>query len=159
MQKKLITAAALATSTTALRLEAPKTTLAQDAGYANCHGTYAHQCIEEKVDKTLANMTADVQTHKDECVVTANDIREDIVDGVQDLRNALENQLADMRAADTAALEDKLESATNAINDALAEASAAIQEECDARVDGTSDVSVERKRIEGEIKKIYYEAQ
>ena len=104
-------------------------------------------------------MTADVRTHKDECLVTANDLREQIVEGVQELRSSLESQLAELRASDTIALEEKLESATSAINVAVAEASSAIMVEADARINGTAEVSIERKRIEGEIKKLYYEAQ
>ena len=62
MQNKLIAAAALATSATALKLEnTATTTLAArvgQSGYNKCHGVYAYQCIEEKVKNEILSIDA-----------------------------------------------------------------------------------------------------
>jgi len=129
MQNKLIAAAALASSATALRLEAPTTTLAGVNPGDVCHGTYAYQCIETKVDRTLADMVNDVATHRDDEVVDANEIREQIVEGVQDLRASLEAGLSNMRSNDTDSLNAQLEAASDAIQAAADAAAAAIDHE------------------------------
>ena len=84
-----MTIAALATSATALKLVTQTTTLAQGANNPTCHGTYAYECIEEKVKTTLTDMTNDVQSHKDDCLESANDYRETLVDEIKDLKNSL----------------------------------------------------------------------
>ena len=82
MQSKMIAAAAIASSVNAMRLTAPTTNLAQSPSYNECHGTYAYQCIEQKVTDTLGHMTGEVQTHKEDCIVTADDLREEIADAI-----------------------------------------------------------------------------
>ena len=157
MQSKMIAAAAIASSVNAMRLASPTTTLAQNSSYTECHGTYAYQCIEEKVEATLGHMTGEVQTHKEDCIVTANDLREEIVDAIADLRKSLEDGLEDLREEQEDALNAKLDEATNKIEDAAETAVQNLCDEADARVNGTSEAALERKVVEGEIKKIYYE--
>ena len=156
MQNKLLAAAALASSATALKIQAPTTTLAQDTAYTECHGTYAYQCIEEKVEKSLGTMTADVEAQKDQCLVVAKDTRQEIVEEVEDLRAQLERSLGDLRRAQIDDLNDRLDAAVDAIEAAVDKA---VQELCDqleANQNGTSPAAIERKRVQGEIKKVYY---
>lgn len=90
MQKQII-AATIATSAAALQLQSPAPTmLAQAPAYAECHGTYAYQCIEEKVETALGEMVKDVDNRKKECILTADEMREDIVEEAQNTRFALE---------------------------------------------------------------------
>ena len=79
MQSKFFAAAAIASGAAALKLEAPTNTLAQSVA-EECHGTYAYQCIEQKVDHALGEMVKDVDNRKQECILTAEDMREDIVE-------------------------------------------------------------------------------
>ena len=96
MQTKLI-AAAIATTAASIKLEAPTTTLAQtmDKGQAvvagidtECHGTYAYQCMQTKVDQTLGALTDGVDADRDASVKAARDQRQSMVEALQDLRNA-----------------------------------------------------------------------
>lgn len=153
----MIAAAAIASSVNAMRLASPTTNLAQNTSYTECHGTYAYQCIEQKVNDTLGHMTGEVQTHKDDCIVTANDLREEIVEAIQDLRKNLEDGLEDLRETQEAALNAKLDSATDKIEGAAETAVQNLCDEAEGRVNGTSAAALERKVVEGEIKKIYYE--
>jgi hypothetical protein len=156
MQSKLFAAAAVATGAAALKLEAPTNTLAQSIAQ-ECHGTYAYQCIEEKVEKTLSTMSGRVQEQKESCIVTADDLREDIVEGVQAMRADLEkNLLWDMREALTEALNARLDQAQEAIEAAAATANAHMRAEADARIHDTSDISALRIRAQNDIKKLYY---
>ena len=124
MQNKII-AATIASSAAALQLQSPAPTmLAQDksSGYTECHGTYAYQCIEEKVDTALGEMVKDVDTRKQECIVTAGDMREDIVQEAQDLRYTLERQLEEMRYSSTEAIRARMQAAKQAVEDAVDQA-------------------------------------
>ena len=122
MNSKLFAAAAVATGAAALKLEAPTNTLAQSIAQ-ECHGTYAYQCIEEKVEKTLDTMSGRVQEQKESCIVKADDLREDIVEGVQALRADLEkNLLWDERERSTELLNARLDQAQEAIEAATAAA-------------------------------------
>jgi hypothetical protein len=97
MQTKLI-AAAIATTAASIKLEAPTTLLAQTmdkAGQAQvagidteCHGTYAYQCMQTKVDQTLGALTDGVDADRDASVKAARDQRQSMVEALQDLRNA-----------------------------------------------------------------------
>ena len=60
MQTKMIAAAAIASSSMALSLEASTTVQAQASAYTRCHGVYAYQCIEEKVEIAFKKMTGEV---------------------------------------------------------------------------------------------------
>ena len=96
MQTKLI-AAAIATTAASIKIAAP-TTLAQTmdkAGQAavagidtECHGTYAYQCMQTKVDQTLGALTDGVDADRDASVKAARDQRQSMVEALQDLRNA-----------------------------------------------------------------------
>ena len=95
MQTKLI-AAAIATTAASIKIAAP-TTLAQtqDKGQAavagidtECHGTYAYQCMQTKVDQTLGALTEGVDQDRDASVKAARDQRQSMVEALQDLRNA-----------------------------------------------------------------------
>ena len=84
MQTKLI-AAAIATTAASIKLEAPTNVLAQTmdkAGRAQvagidteCHGTYAFQCMQTKVDQTLGALTDGVDADRDASVKAARDQR------------------------------------------------------------------------------------
>ena len=88
MQTKLI-AAAIATTAASIKLEAPTTTLAQTmdkAGQAKtagidteCHGTYAFQCMQARVDQTLGALTDGVDQDRDASVKAARDQRQSMV--------------------------------------------------------------------------------
>ena len=156
MQNKLFTAAAVATGAAALKLEAPTNTLAQRNAQA-CHGTYAYQCIEEKVENTLDEMSGRVQEQKESCIVTADDLREDIVEGVQAMRAALEkNLLWDEREKLTMELNARLDQAIAAIEEAASTANANMRAEANARLNDNSDISLLRIRAQNDIKKLYY---
>ena len=122
MQNKII-AATIASSAAALQLQSPAPTmLAQDKSHAECHGTYAYQCIEEKVDTALGEMVKDVDTRKQECIVTAGDMREDIVQEAQDLRYTLERQLEEMRYSSTEAIRARMQAGKQTVEDAVDQA-------------------------------------
>ena len=104
-------------------------------------------------------MVQDVADHKHDCIDDANEIRWSIVEGVQELRASFELQLSTMRATDSATLTATQKAGSDAIDQAADDAAAAIRAEADARLSGTAAVDIERQRIEGEIKKVYYEAQ
>ena len=96
MQTKLI-AAAIATTAASIKIANPTTTLAQtmDKGQAavagidtECHGTYAYQCMQTKVDQTLGALTDGVDQDRDASVKAARDQRQSMVEALQDLRNA-----------------------------------------------------------------------
>ena len=97
--QKLITAT-LATTAAAIKLEAPTTLLAQTmdkSGEAQvagvdteCHGTYAYQCMQTKVDNTLGALTDGVDADRDASVKAANDMRVAMIEGLQDLRSQME---------------------------------------------------------------------
>ena len=86
--QKLITAT-LATTAAAIKLEAPTTLLAQamdKSGEAQvagveteCHGTYAYQCMQTKVDNTLGALADGVDADRDASVKAANDMRIDMI--------------------------------------------------------------------------------
>ena len=100
MNTKLI-AATIFSSATAMKLAAPTANLAQTSSHpkaaTECHGTYAYQCIEEKVEKTLGAMTEEVANHKEQCEVKAEDLREEIVSMISMQRADLERGLRDLR--------------------------------------------------------------
>ena len=151
--KTMIAAAALASSTTALRLTKETTNLAQ--AYDACHGTYAYQCIEEKVDGALGLMTKEVYDHKEDCIETADNLREEIVDAVSQTRDNLEDTIDDLREEHADANLKKLREAMDAVEAATTTTVDNLNTEADDRVFGNG-ASAERTRIEGEIKKVYY---
>ena len=155
MQSKFFAAAAIASGAAALKLDAPTNTLAQSVAQ-ECHGTYAYQCIEEKVVKSLDTMSGRVQAQKEACLVKADDLREDIVDSVHNLRWSMEKDLRDLRENMTAVLNARLDQAQEAIEGAAATANENMHNEADARIHGTSDISALRIKAEGDIKKLYY---
>lgn len=86
MQKSftLLVAGILATSgINALKLEDNReTSLAQTTSHRSSHyrhhgyhGNCDYDCIEEKVTSTLSAMINENETHKDECLAEADDIR------------------------------------------------------------------------------------
>ena len=101
-------------------------------------------------------MSGRVQEQKESCLVTADDLREDIVEGVQEMRAGLEKGLRDLRESLTGALNDRLDQAQDAIEGAAATANENMRNEADARINGTSDISQLRIDAEGDIKKLYY---
>ena len=155
MQKSLF-AAAIATGANALKLEAPTNTLAQGATGAECHGTYAYQCLEEKVESAQDTLSGRVQATKDHCIDLADELRESIVEGIQSLRYDLTRSLEDMRRMSTEDLNDALDASIAAIEAAADTANANNRQEAAARLDGTSSVSLIRKRAQDDIKKLYY---
>ena len=85
--QKLITAT-IATTAAAIKIETPTTLLAQTqdkhgplvAGVdTECHGTYAYQCMQTKVDATLGTLTDGVDADRDASVKAANDTRVDMI--------------------------------------------------------------------------------
>ena len=86
MQTKLI-AATIATTAAAMQLPVPSTNvLAQTQGDAittgvdtECHGTYAFQCMQEKVDHTLGALTDGADQKRKDRVKAANEYREEQV--------------------------------------------------------------------------------
>ena len=138
MQNKLITAATIFTSATAMRLQAPTTNLAQAESHpraaTECHGTYAYQCIEEKVTNTLGAMTDEVANHKSDCMVKADDLRADIVSGAQMLRADLERGLRNLRESLSDALKAQLLAGQDSIRTATDSAIDNMTAEAEARV-------------------------
>jgi len=153
MNSKIIAAAALATSAAALQLQTKESSGA--LAYDGCHGTYAYQCIEAKVDTAVQHMIDEVQAAKDACVGFADGARGDILASVQALRASLEASLAAARAAAEARLQAKLDSSSAAISGAAAAAAQAIWDE---RADTEYRITTERTRVQGELKKLYYES-
>jgi hypothetical protein len=156
MQKSLF-AAAIATGASALKLEANTNTLAQSAGNNECHGTYAYQCIEEKVEASQAAMSGRIEAQKQECLSVAEAQKDGAIERVQRLRYELEkNLLWDMRENQTEALNNRLDEALAAIENAAATAEANMRAEADGRINDTSDISGIRIRAQNDIKKLYY---
>ena len=156
MQSKLLAAAALASSAAALRIQAPTTMLAQDQTYNECHGTYAYQCIEENVDKSLGQMTGQVEQNKDGALEVANDTRKEIVEEIAELRAALQRSLGDLRRAQIDDLKAKLDDAVAIIEGTVDQAVQDLCDQLEENLNGTSPAAIERKRVQGEIKKVYY---
>ena len=121
MQNKII-AATIASSAAALQLQSPAPTMLAQGAHDECHGTYAYQCIEQKVDTALGEMVKDVDTRKQECIVTAGDMREDIVQEAQDLRYTLERQLEEMRYSSTEAIRARMQAGKQTVEDAVDQA-------------------------------------
>ena len=114
MQTKLLSAAAVVAGTKALTIE-QHTELAQVDGPGHhghdhhghdhySHGHYGHdnpcsnhrygyECLHQTVEEVLGELKDDVVDHKQECLVKADDLREDIVDLVKDSR---EGQVAEL---------------------------------------------------------------
>ena len=161
MQTKLI-AAAIATTAASIKLEAPTTLLAQvqdKSGQAQvagvdteCHGTYAYQCMQTKVDQTLGALTDGVDADRDASVKAANDQREAMVEGLQDLRHDLERLMAGVRKEQELGVRAQMKASIKTIEDTLA----ALVEDLRLQVQGDSPIALERKRLEGLIKNIYY---
>ena len=96
---KLITAAALtASKTVALNLEDPKDAN-PPAAYSNpdpCQGTTnVYACMEERVNTALGELKDDVATHKAECLVTADELRDQILTEIQSIRSNIETSLTE----------------------------------------------------------------
>jgi len=156
MQKSLF-AAAIATGAQALKLEAPTSTLAQSKPAAlECHGVYAYQCIEEKVEHAQDTLSGRVQATKDHCVDLASELRESILEGIQSMRYDLTKSLEDMRRMSTEDLNDALDASIAAIHSAAKAANANNRQEAADRLSGESAISVLRKRAQDDIKKLYY---
>ena len=127
--QKLITAT-LATTAAAIKLEAPTTLLAQamdKSGEAQvagveteCHGTYAYQCMQTKVDQTLGALTDGVDADRDASVKAANDQREAMVEGLQDLRHDLERLMAGVRKEQELGVRAQMKASIKTIEDTLA---------------------------------------
>ena len=86
-------------------------------------------------------MTLDVQTHKDECIVSANDVRQEIVKEVMEIREYLTEAQSNLRMEQMKLLNEKLEASTASIQNAVIEANKAICDEAEQRVEGTSPAS------------------
>ena len=86
MQSKLkgLAAAAVISSTSAIQLET--TTSLQAIGSTECHGTYAYQCIKEKVTKAFEHMTGDCEKEAKEFINEVNAFREDTLRETMTLR-------------------------------------------------------------------------
>ena len=159
--QKLITAT-LATTAAAIKLEAPTTLLAQamdKSGEAQvagveteCHGTYAYQCMQTKVDNTLGALTDGVDADRDASVKAANDMRVAMIEGLQDLRSQMEWRMSANRKAGEQAVRAQMKSSIQTIEDRLAY----LVNDLRLQVQGDSPIAVERKRLEGLIKNIYY---
>jgi gas vesicle protein len=95
MDKKILTAAAIAAGSKAMRMEAPANTLAQTKQIVGCSGQFAFECIEEKVDETLAKLIADLEAHKDDCAdfmeELGGEIMEEVKEMIEDAQEALED--------------------------------------------------------------------
>jgi hypothetical protein len=106
MQNKVVVAAAIAASSTALKLkETPKNELAQtkiydhtDFGYPDsthaddvdcANYGYAYECLSKKVDATLGAIEDDIADAKAACESRADDLRAQTVSGIQQLRAGL----------------------------------------------------------------------
>jgi hypothetical protein len=102
MQSKFILATTLA-ATQALKLDGV-TTLATDVsghddhghhGYDACaYGYGSYECLEQKVDTTLGALKDEVAQYKADYLVTADDLRAQIVSGVQSLRESLRVEIS-----------------------------------------------------------------
>ena len=100
MQRKII-AAAVASTAAAIKLQSPTTMLAQAkpldpaAGIdTDCHGTYAYQCMEKKVNDALGFLANDVDDRRNLSLLEARNAKDDMVKSIEDLRYELENALA-----------------------------------------------------------------
>ena len=158
MQSKII-AAAVASTAAAIQLETPTTMLAQAkplAAFAgvdtDCHGTYMYQCMQKKVDDALGFLTNDVDDRRNLSLREANETRVDMVHAIQDLRAMLEMGLAQTRKDGESAARDQMRGGQGRIDDRLT----AHVESLRQQVLGDSPRALERKRLEGEIKNIYY---
>lgn len=76
-------------------------------------------------------MTLDVQTHKDECIVSANDVRQEIVKEVMEIREYLTEAQSNLRMEQMKLLNEKLEASTASIQNAVIEANKAICDEAE----------------------------
>ena len=88
MQSKLLTTAALVSSAAAMKLQPTTNNFVQvkPASANECHGTYAYQCLQVKVDNSLGQMTDSVSDKRDEYTTTADDLRASVLQEVQDMR-------------------------------------------------------------------------
>lgn len=160
MQTKFIAAAAVATSAAALKLGTPSTNvLAQTQEKAltsgidtECHGTYAYQCMQTKVDKTLGALTDGVSQKRDERVKAANDFREESVEALQDLISNLRWSLQTQRKESELAVRGVMKTALDEIENTLKELTADLE----LQAAGDSVIAIERQRVEGLIKDVYY---
>ena len=126
---------------------------AQVAGInTECHGTYAYQCMQTKVDNTLGALTDGVDADRNASVKAANDMRVDMIHGLQDLRASLEWRMQQNRKAGEAAVRAQMNSSIQTIEDRLAY----LINDLRLQVQGDSPIALERKRLEGLIKNIYY---
>ena len=80
-----------------------------------------------------------------------------MLEGIQDLRESLMDEMSSQKADLISSLTSQLNEAKDAIENAAAAANQAICDEADARVDGTSALSLERIAVQNAIKKLYYE--
>ena len=160
MQTKFIAAAAVATSAAALKLGTPSTNvLAQTQEKAltsgidtECHGTYAYQCMQTKVDKTLGALTDGVSQKRDERVKAANDFREESVEALQDLISNLRWSLQTQRKESELTVRTVMKTALGKIEDTLK----ALTADLELQAAGDSVIAIERQRVEGLIKDVYY---
>ena len=160
MQTKFIAAAAVATSAAALKLGTPSTNvLAQTQEKAltsgidtECHGTYAYQCMQTKVDKTLGALTDGVSQKRDERVKAANDFREESVEALQDLISNLRWSLQTQRKESELTVRGVMKTALGKIEDTLK----ALTADLELQAAGDSVIAIERQRVEGLIKDVYY---
>ena len=161
IMQKLITAT-IATTAAAIKIEAPTTLLAQTmdkSGEAQvaginteCHGTYAYQCMQTKVDQTLGALTDGVDADRDASVKAANDMRVAMIEALQDLRAQMEWEVAAARKAGEQSVRAQMNSSIQTIEDRLAYLIGDLR----LQVQGDSPIAAERKRLEGLIKDIYY---
>jgi hypothetical protein len=157
MQSKLFAVAAVASGAAALKLDAPTNTLAQSIEQ-ECHGTYAYQCIQEKVDKSLGSMVKEVADQRDHCLDFADDLRQTMLESTQALRYQLEKHILwDLREGLTEALAARLDLAQDNIWAATDKANYNMRVEADARIANTSDISLVRIRAQDDIKNMYYQ--
>ena len=111
MQSKIMVTAAFAASSVAMKLEPSKTVLAQDKhGFPSSnpisddhghHGDdhhgyevdpedpcksyhYSYECLAKKVEDTLTALIVEVDDHREECNVAANELKEQILASIDE---------------------------------------------------------------------------
>ena len=163
MQTKFIAAATIATTACAMKLQTGSANvLAQTQETAvtlgvntECHGTYAYQCMQQKVDQTLGALTDGVDLKRDERVKEAQTYRRDQVEALQDLISNLRWSLGTQRKDSEAAVRGVMKSAIDTIESTLA----TLTEDLKVQAAGDSVIAIERQRVEGLIKDVYYADQ
>ena len=112
-----------------------------------------YECMGEKVTSTLSHMKGDVEAEYDQCVVTADDIRGQIVGEIaalrEDFANHAEERVGDSIVALTALYTDSL----NILNDTLANVESAIADEKAAVAERVKALAADAM---SKIKKLYY---